>query len=112
MTQTPRGLCSEAFPVAADRGRQNPNPSHRSAPRRPERTGSETITSPRPIRCKWFARPVVLLSVAGAHLAVVELGADATAPQPSGCAVSEERTTAEVQRSLDELARSMTWPDA
>ena len=47
--------------------------------------------------------PVVVLSVAGAHLAVVEFGADATALQPMGCAMNQEHTTAVVQRYLDEL---------
>jgi RNA polymerase sigma-70 factor (ECF subfamily) len=48
--------------------------------------------------------PVVILSVAGANPTGVESGVDATSLHPMGCAMSEDHTTAVVQRYLDELA--------
>src|SRR5205823_8394950 len=48
--------------------------------------------------------PVVILSVAGAHRDASKSGADATALQTTGCAMSEEHTTVVVQRYLDDLA--------
>ena len=41
--------------------------------------------------------------MAGAQVAVVEFGVDATALLPTGCAMNDEHTTAVVQRYLDEL---------
>src|SRR3954454_13262319 len=47
--------------------------------------------------------PLVVLSVAGAHPAAVEWGHLVTGLESEGCAMRKERTTAEVQRYLDEL---------
>src|SRR5262245_8389950 len=57
----------------------------------------------RPSVPNFAALPVVNLNVAGAHPARVDFGADATPSRPMGFAMSDEHTTAVVQRYLDEL---------